>query len=420
MVLVVGNHSAGKSTFINSLMGIAAQETGVAPTDDGFTVLERQEGKDMKEDGPTLLGCPDNRPYRELQRFGQSFWGHLKRKKLALPMSATMPFGLQIIDTPGMIDMPANNGPKSGRGYNFLEVVRWFAKRADLILLLFDPDRPGTTGETLDVLTQSLAGLDHKFLIVLNKVDQLDSSVDFARAYGTLCWALSKVIFRKDLPMIYTMYNDVLTAAGADRRPVLPLDAFRKKRFEVIDEVFRSKVRHWDNIITGLEDTLRQVEMVTRIMIIVRKRVWSRRLNVVLLFALMVGFPSGVGACTLRGGPAGIPWPITTCFVVICSAAAWLLRESCSQFERFQHAYINTYFNEAYHEQFIHTDGEDLRGRWVVVRPIVANILEALKDAKRLPRFNKWEGEWINEVLKKDIWYLRQLARGLRTEQSSE
>ena len=28
---------------------------------------------------------------------------------------------------------------------------------------------------------------------------------DFARSYGSLCWNLSKVIGRKDLPRIYTM-----------------------------------------------------------------------------------------------------------------------------------------------------------------------------------------------------------------------
>lgn len=34
------------------------------------------------------------------------------------------------------------------------------------------------------------------------EVDQLDSTVDFARAYGTLGWALSKVIQRKDAPAL--------------------------------------------------------------------------------------------------------------------------------------------------------------------------------------------------------------------------
>merc|ERR1719201_78762 len=121
-----------------------------------------------------------------------------------------------------------NDNYYGGRGYNFLEVVRWFGKRSDLILLLFDPDKPGTTGEALDVLTKSLNGLDHKFLIVLNKVDRLDNSLDFARAYGTLGWALSKVIPRKDIPMIYTIHNE-----GFEKKSDagnLCLDLFRQKR----------------------------------------------------------------------------------------------------------------------------------------------------------------------------------------------
>ena len=57
-------------------------------------------------------------------------------------------------------------------------------KRADVILLFFDPDKPGTTGETLQVLTNSLTGLDHKLHIILNKADQFKKIHDFARAYG--------------------------------------------------------------------------------------------------------------------------------------------------------------------------------------------------------------------------------------------
>ena len=59
-------------------------------------------------------------------------------------------------------------------------VVRWFAERADIVLLFFDPDKPGTTGETLSTLLHSLGGMDHKLLIVLNKADQFEkvSKVD--------------------------------------------------------------------------------------------------------------------------------------------------------------------------------------------------------------------------------------------------
>lgn len=91
-----------------------------------------------------------------------------------------------MVDSPGMIDSPMSRsiydrsrpddsaGPHRGsdtsRGYDFEGVVRWFAERADVILLFFDPDKPGTTGETLSILTNSLVGMDHKLYIVLNKV----------------------------------------------------------------------------------------------------------------------------------------------------------------------------------------------------------------------------------------------------------
>merc|ERR1719223_2442498 len=91
------------------------------------------------------------------------------------------------------------------RGSDFTNVVKWLAERADVVCLFFDPDKPGTTGETLRVLTNSLTGMDHKLLIVLNKADQFKKIHDFARAYGSLCWNLSKVIPRKDLPRIFTM-----------------------------------------------------------------------------------------------------------------------------------------------------------------------------------------------------------------------
>lgn len=58
------------------------------------------------------------------------------------------------------------------RGYDFIGVTKWFAERSDVILFFFDPDKPGTTGETLDVLTKSLPGLEYKLHIILNKADQ--------------------------------------------------------------------------------------------------------------------------------------------------------------------------------------------------------------------------------------------------------
>lgn len=437
-VLVIGNHSAGKSTFINRMLGRNAQETGVAPTDDGFTVLERHTGKtDDIDDGPTLLGCPENKPFKELQRFGQSFWGHLRRKRLVLPDDTQMPYGLQLVDSPGMIDMPlkAEGGSAGGRGYNFLEVVRWFAKRADLILLLFDPEKPGTTGETLDVLTRSLAGLDHKFLIVLNKVDQLDNSVDFARAYGTLGWALSKVIPRKDLPAIYAMYNsgrdkssrDKSQAQAADdKEHKLPLEAFRKKRDEVIEQVQAARVRHWDNVITSFEETLRNLEMVAIVTASFRKTVRQRQRAVRYSFASTVGIPALATVKLLRSrnildlarGPNALPaWAIVAgcgLFISACSAVTWILQEYCRQFERLQLTDLDKFFEEAYAEKFIHTDGEDLRARWITTKPRIESMLRHVRSVSLFRRIEPWEVARINVILTEDLWYLRQLSKQLR------
>mmetsp|Transcript_10130 Transcript_10130/g.22797 ORF Transcript_10130/g.22797 Transcript_10130/m.22797 type:complete len:639 (-) Transcript_10130:50-1966(-) len=466
MVLVIGNHSSGKSTFINRLMGLQLQETGVAPTDDGFTVLERHASVDEMEDGPTLLGCTDNRPFRELQRFGQAFVGRFRRKRVVVGTGAVkeedcyLPEGLQVVDTPGMIDMPGNSMVVGGRGYNFMEVVRWFAKRADLILILFDPDKPGTTGEALDVLTKSLAGLDHKFLIVLNKVDTLDNSVDFARAYGTLGWALSKVIPRKDLPTIYNMYNAgfgsgrASQATGKDLDHKLPLEAFMAKRDEVIAEVLRAKVRHWDNVVTSFEETLRQLEMVLTISLALHMKVLKRKVIVwtsgiataiflPVFITLLVMYarwtPTVEEKKTVMSVVMSIfqppevepvrkwytaPWPyelipweamlgMTLFYTGLCVGFAFVLRELCRQYERLVVTEVDVTFEECYAQFFIHTDGEDHKWRWAAVKPKIASMA-LCGTCARLPMTPHWKIEQIRECLDKDCWYLRQLAKLLR------
>lgn len=419
-VLVIGNHSSGKSTFINSLLGKDEQDTGVAPTDDGFTVLERWETTEL-EDGPTILGCRDNRPFRDLQRFGQLFTGHLRRKRVKLADTAQMPFGLQIVDTPGMIDLPVNADESCtsimGRGYNFLEVVRWWAKRSDLILLLFDPDKPGTTGETLNVMTKSLAGLHHKFLVVLNKVDQLDNCVDLARAYGTLGWALSKVIKQKDVPQFYTMFNSGFEGSRNSKKGdnSLPLQAFEAKRKEVVDEVLRAKERHNDNLVTSLGETLRQMEMLCTILERIRAVLTGRRL-LIRFCSLGVIVPPAIMALLfeehrLEAPSAGFLIFCIVSYVLVVLGVTLLLWESYRNLEKLQASNLDETFEHCYHRFFIHDDGEDHKARWAVVKPLVANTLRSLSCPSHLPRIKKWEIDHIQEVLSKDMWFLRQLAR---------
>jgi len=258
--LLVGNHSSGKSSFINYILQRNIQKAGVAPTDDSFTVIAPGP-QDKDSDGPTLVGDPDY-GFASLRQFGPTLIHHTQLKV----RNSRLKF--MLVDSPGMIDAPANaTGQKDqnlmDRGYDFQGVVRWLAQRADIVLLFFDPDKPGTTGETMSVLLHSLSGMDHKLLIVLNKADQFHKIHDFARAYGSLCWNLSKVIPRKDLPPIFTMslpndQNQKQTLSAS-------LSDLEHTRDDVVEQVMQAPKRRIDNVITNLYDSTATLVLYSKI-----------------------------------------------------------------------------------------------------------------------------------------------------------
>lgn len=122
MVLLVGNHSSGKSSFINYVLGRRVQTAGVAPTDDNFTVIAPGPN-DIDQDGPSTIGDPDM-GFSTLRQFGPTLMHHtqLKIRKMNDNSNFIM------IDSPGMIDSPANysgmlhageSSRTMDRGYDF-------------------------------------------------------------------------------------------------------------------------------------------------------------------------------------------------------------------------------------------------------------------------------------------------------------
>lgn len=121
--------------------------SGVAPTDDNFTIIAPGP-EDVDRDGPTLVGDPDW-GFDSLKQFGPML---VHRTQLKIRTTTTEDMKFMVVDTPGMIDSPVirdSQGKWSrmliDRGYDFEGVCRWYGERADVILLFFDPDKPGTT-----------------------------------------------------------------------------------------------------------------------------------------------------------------------------------------------------------------------------------------------------------------------------------
>lgn len=245
-MVFLGNHSSGKSSLINwTLGGSPVQDVGLAPTDDGFTVILYGEAEEDVCGPAAVSRLPQE--FRDLDAFGGTFLQHLKVKV----RNREILKGVTLIDSPGMIDSAEGT---ASRTYDFEGVVKTLADICDMVFFLLDPDKPGTTGETINVFARCLVGSEFKLRVMLNKCDAFTSMYDFARTYGTACWNLARVLRTKDLPKIWTIYS------GPEREPdgtKLDLVDFNRHRAEYLDVLKNAAARRQDNVFSqALSDFL--------------------------------------------------------------------------------------------------------------------------------------------------------------------
>jgi len=395
-VLFLGNHSSGKSTFINHLLGAPVQKTGLAPTDDAFTVLSFG-GSEEERDGQAVVSTP-TLPYAGLKNFGPQFLSHFKVKSRPVPILREV----TLIDSPGMIDSP---GEGTGRGFDFAGAVRWFAERADVVLVFFDPEKPGTTGETLQVFTQSLQGMDHKLLIVLNKMDRFESLSDFARAYGALCWNLGKVIPRKDLPHIFTTFIPVDGAVPSK----LPTQDFVSAREELVREVKRAPARRVDNLVTQFEDHAQRLRVHAGVIDEAGRMLRAFRLKLWGMLVVGVLFAALAGAITIWAQRAW--WISATVFgsaALLAYAASFVIHGLVRSEARHLISGLTSVFEGLYARELLVRDRvDDLRALWDQVHPRVKTTLEKV-GILSFPRLSAEERERLSGAIEKEIPELRR------------
>ena len=399
LVLFLGNHSSGKSSFINHLTGEQLQRTGIAPIDDGFTILAHGD-KVEDRDGAAIVTDPDL-PWGDLQKFGPQLTSHLRMRRLQNPKLQ----GIALVDSPGMID---SADAKIDRGYDFSAVVRWFAERADVILLLFDPDKPGTTGETLQVLTHALTGLDHKLLLIFNKVDRFTTMRDFARAYGALCWNLAKAIPRKDLPHVYNTYLPSV------ERPVpaksIPLADFDRSLDEVAAEVQRAPYRRLDNVISHLYEYTRRLRLHTQVLTQLSRERLKHKLHTWLAGgAIALTAVLAISAAYAWAGETRWQW-ITGLLLVAAAACAGTYGVHVWQRRARQKTLsLEALFERAFSRELaLDDEADDLRALWQAGRERVNRAL--LAQGAHPPRLRSYELRCISQILDEQVPELRAYA----------
>ena len=194
MVLLVGQYSVGKTSFIRYVLGrdFPGQRIGPEPTTDRFTVL--LNGPEERTIPGNALSVHPDLPFRGLERFGVSFLSRLEGSQL--PSSVLR--SVTLVDTPGIL---SGEKQRTNRGYDFTKVVSWFAEKADLIILLFDAHKLDISDELKGAI-DVLKGHEDKIRCILNKADQIDRQ-QLMRVYGALLWSLGKTMTSPEVARVY-------------------------------------------------------------------------------------------------------------------------------------------------------------------------------------------------------------------------
>jgi small GTP-binding protein len=146
LLVIVGEFNAGKSAFINALLGSRVVEEGVTPTTAQINILQygEQAERHAREPHVHVISAPVD----------------LLRE-------------IHIVDTPGTNAIIREHE----------KITADFVPRSDLVLFVTSADRPFT--ETERAFLEQVRGWGKKIVIVINKVDILESEreVDAVRSF---------------------------------------------------------------------------------------------------------------------------------------------------------------------------------------------------------------------------------------------
>jgi len=250
IVLIIGNYSSGKSTLINELVGQEIQRTGQAPTDDSFTVITSSASSGASEVPGSTLVNDAGMPFGEFKKYGDRLISHMCLKHIDSPILENM----AIIDSPGMLDATS----EKDRGYDYMSVLGDLAKMADLIVLMFDPHKAGTIKESYTAIRNTLpekSGED-RIVFVMSRIDECENLSDFTRSYGTLCWNMSQMTGRKDIPHIYLTYSPSANGPGS------VVEGWPQERGDLIDKINKAPSFRLNHILEDIDRQVNELQIV--------------------------------------------------------------------------------------------------------------------------------------------------------------
>ena len=259
LISILGTFSAGKSSFINSYLGLELQRTGNQAVDDRFTVITfSPDGSQRTLPGLALDGDPRFPFYQISEEIELVSTGEGSRIDNYLQMKAAPSEKLRgriLIDSPGF-DADAQRKA-------ILRLTDHIIELSDLVMVFFDArhPEPGAMQDTLEHLVRGTQRRNDnsKFLFILNQIDtsaREDNLEDIVAS-----WQKALVQSGLSAGSFHILFNDKLAVPVADEavwaRYVAKRDADHQRIMERIEGVNVERVYR---IIGNLESTGNQIE----------------------------------------------------------------------------------------------------------------------------------------------------------------
>lgn len=179
-VMLMGNHSAGKSSFINWYVEEHIQRTGVAIETQGFSFVTSGRKRESLTGNATLHLYPHFRPLQEFKGVSEYLGTEIctsRQKRFSL---------VTFVDSPGLVDGDMKYP------FDVDQAILWLGKLCDLVLVFFDPMGQALCKRTLNIVEMLNECQGDKLRFYLSKADEAGSESDRQRVMMQIVQELCK------------------------------------------------------------------------------------------------------------------------------------------------------------------------------------------------------------------------------------
>ena len=255
MVMFIGNHSAGKSSFINYYVGEPgllkeniAMETAEVTFITNGKVHNFWQPEATRRHYPFLqitqsdLSSSKADEYRGLQT---CFEKHV-RTLISTSQERLFPF-IDLVDTPGMHD-----GETLCLEYDVGKTIKYLADFADLVIVFLDPDKQALVKSTMNAVRSLQEKNCQKMHYFITRADTMNSEDDRVRIVQQASSEITKIVKDTHRLKLFTMFIPGKTEKGSQGK---------NNQIEELIEIMHSKaVAHVQDLLSQLETDSKEVE----------------------------------------------------------------------------------------------------------------------------------------------------------------